>query len=185
MLNITVVLVAALLTVVACSGDSSQESAVDNTDVPDEVVTDFTTAESDSGRVAWMLTAPEAYKFHERKVFLMDDPRIEFYDEFGNLQTTLTSDKGQYFETSRDMLAYGNVVVVSVEGDVLETDSLRYVNAEDQIVSDSRVKITRGRNVTTGVGLRCDHKLNSVEILRDVEAVIVDDQQLEEERING
>ena len=35
------------------------------------------------------------------------------------------------FQTSRDMLAYGNVVVVSVDGDVLETDSLRYVNADD------------------------------------------------------
>ena len=185
MLKITVVLAAALLTVVACNGDSYQESTVDNTNVPDEVVIDFTTAESDSGRVAWTLTAPEAYKFNERKVFLMETPRIEFYDEFGNLQTTLTSDKGQYFETSRDMLAYGNVVVVSIDGDVLETDSLRYVNVEDQIVSDSRVKITRGRNVTTGIGLRCDHKLNSVEILRDVEAVIVDDQPLEEERING
>jgi LPS export ABC transporter protein LptC len=171
--------------VVGCSSDTSQQGSVDNTDVPDEVVTDFTTAETDSGRVAWTLTAPEAHRFNERKVFLMDNPRIEFYDEFGNLQTTLTSDKGQYFEQSRDMLAYGNVVVVSVEGDVLETDSLRYVNADDQIVSDSRVKITRGRNVTTGIGLRCDHELNSVEILRDVEAVIVDDKQLKGERIDG
>jgi len=115
----------------------------------------------------------------------MEKPRIDFYDELGNLQTTLTSDKGEYFETSRDMLAYGNVVVVSVEGDVLETDSLRYVNVEDQIVSDSRVKITRGRSVTTGIGLRCDHKLNSVEILRDVEARIVDDEPLEDSRVNG
>lgn len=185
MLKITVVLAAALLMVVGCSSDSSQEGTVDNTEVPDEVVTDFTTAETDSGRVAWTLTAPEAHKFNERKVFLMDNPRIEFYDEFGNLQTTLTANKGQYFETSRDMLAYGNVVVVSVEGDVLETDSLRYLNADDRIVSDSRVKITRGRNVTTGIGLRCDRKLNSVEILKDVEAVIVDDQQLEGERTNG
>ena len=115
----------------------------------------------------------------------MDNPKIEFFDKFGNLQTTLTSDKGEYFQTSRDMLAYGNVVVVSVEGDVLETDSLRYVNAEDRIVSDSRVKITRGRNVTTGVGLRCDHNLNSVEILKDVQAVIIDDETDDEGSLNG
>lgn len=184
-LKVTVVLAAAFSTAVGCSGESSQESAVDNTEVPDEIVTAFTTAETDSGRVAWTLTAPEAYRYNARKVFLMDDPRIEFFDEFGNLQTTLTSDKGEYFETSRDMLAYGNVVVVSVQGDVLETDSLRYVNTDDQIVSDSRVKITRGRNITTGIGLRCDHNLNSVEILKDVEAVIVDDPPREGERTNG
>jgi LPS export ABC transporter protein LptC len=171
--------------VVGCSGESSQQGTPDNSEVPDEVVTDFTTAETDSGRVAWTLTAPNAYRYNERNIFLMDDPKIEFFDKFGNLQTTLTSDKGEYFQTSRDMLAYGNVIVVSVEGDVLETDSLRYVNADDRIVSDSRVKITRGRNVTTGVGLRCDHNLNSVEILRDVQAVIIDDEIGDEGSING
>jgi LPS export ABC transporter protein LptC len=180
------VLVAAVMSAVAgCSGDSTQQGSVDSTEVPDEVVTDFTTAETDSGTVAWKLTAPEAFKYNSKQLFLMDNPRIEFYDELGNLQTTLTSDKGEYFQASRDMLAYGNVVVVSVEGDVLETDSLRYVTADDQIVSDSRVKITRGRNVTTGIGLRCDHKLNSVEILKDVEAIIIDDKPREGERING
>lgn len=185
MLEVSVVVLTVLLAVTGCSGESSPPETVDNAEVPDEVVTDFTTSESDSGRVAWTLTAPEAHKFNSRKMFLMDDPRVEFFDEFGNPQTVLTSDKGKYFETSRDMLAYGNVVVVSVDGDVLETDSLRYVNATDQIVSDSRVKITRGRNVTTGIGLRCDHKLNSVEILKDVEAVIIDDEPLERERNNG
>lgn len=184
-LKISAIVAAALSMGFGCSGESSQQGTVDNSDVPDEVVTDFTTAETDSGRVAWTLTAPKAFRFNERKVFLMDDPRIEFFDEFGNLQTTMSSDKGEYFQTSRDMLAYGNVVVVSVEGAVLETDSLRYVNADDRIVSDSRVKITRGRNVTTGIGLRCNHELNSVEILRDVEAVIIDDNPLEGERTNG
>jgi LPS export ABC transporter protein LptC len=184
-LEIVAVLATAMSLVAGCSGDSSQHGAVENKDIPDEIVSDFVTAETDSGRVAWTLTAPEAYRFNSRNMFLMDDPRIEFYDEFGNLQTTLTSDKGEYFEASRDMLAYGNVIVVSAEGAVLETDSLRYVNADDQIVSDSHVKITRGRNVTTGIGLRCDHNLNSVEILKDVEAIIVDDQSVEGDRFNG
>lgn len=184
-LKITAIFAAVLSFLGGCSGDSSQQGAVDNKDIPDEIVTDFVTAETDSGRVAWTLMAPQAYKFNSRKIFLMDDPRIDFFDDLGNLQTTLTSDNGEYFQTSRDMLAYGNVVVVSVDGAVLETDSLRYVNAKDQIVSDSHVKITRDRNVTTGIGLRCDHNLNSVEILRNVEAVIVDDQPVEGERSNG
>jgi LPS export ABC transporter protein LptC len=183
--RLLLVLAASLLLAGGCSEDLPEVGTADNSKVPDEVVVDFTTAETDSGRVAWTLTAPEAYKFNTRKVFLMEHPRIDFYDEFGNLQTTLTSDKGEYFETSRDMLAYGNVVVLSMDGDVLETDSLRYVNVEDRIVSDSRVKITRGRNITTGIGLRCDHKLSSVEILRDVEATIVDDESLGGERANG
>jgi LPS export ABC transporter protein LptC len=175
----TLTLVSAfMLLATGCSEKSSEQIADHSAEVPDEIITDFNTAETDSGRVAWTLTAPKAYKYNSRKVYLMDKPRIEFFDGFGNLQTTMTSDNGEYFETSRDMLAYGNVVVVSVEGDVLETDSLRYVPVDDQIVSDSRVRLTRGKNLMTGIGLRCDHNLNSVEILKDVEATIIEEDQL-------
>jgi LPS export ABC transporter protein LptC len=174
--KVLIAVAAAVAIVYGCGADSGEQIAKQNTDVPDEVITDFVTEETDSGRVSWKLTAPKAYKFNARKVFLMDDPRIEFYDEFGNLQTTLTSDDGEYYSTSRDMLAYGNVVVVNISGDVLETDSLRYLNEEDLIVNNSPVKLTRGRSVTTGTGLRAGRKLKSVEILRDVRAVIIDEE---------
>jgi LPS export ABC transporter protein LptC len=167
---------AALALVSGCSEDSGEQIARQNTEVPDEVVTDFVTEETDSGLVSWKLTAPKAYKYNDRKMFLMDKPLIEFFDEFGNLQTTLTSDNGEYFSTSRDMLAYGNVVVVSVSGDVLETDSLRYLNEEDMIVNNSPVKLTRGNSIMTGIGLRADRRLNSVEILKDVRAVLRDEE---------
>lgn len=175
-LEILVAFSVALILASGCGDDTSEQIAEQNTEVPDEVVTDFVTEETDSGRVSWKLTAPKAYKYNARKVFIMDKPKIEFYDDFGNLQTTLVSENGEYLESTRDMLAYGDVVVVSVEGDVLETDSLRYVNLQDQIVTDSPVKLTRGSSVTTGTGLRCDHKLNSVEILRDVKATIIHDE---------
>jgi LPS export ABC transporter protein LptC len=126
--------------------------------------------------VSWKLTAPRAYRYNARKVFVMDDPRVEFFDDAGMLQTTLTSKNGEYFQDSRDMLAYGDVLVVSVEGDVLETDSLRYLNAEDKIVSDSHVKLTRGNDVITGVGLECDHNLSSVDVKKNVKATIIDDE---------
>jgi len=143
--------------------------------VPDEVVTDFVTSETDSGRVAWTLTAPNANRFNSRMMLLMETPTIRFFDDFGNLQTTLTAEFGEFYQESRDMLAYGNVVVVSIDGDVLETDSLRYVTAVDKILSDSKVKLTRGNDIITGIGLECDHKLNSVDIKKDVKAIIVED----------
>lgn len=159
----------------SCGGEQSEQIASQNNKVPDEVISDFTTEETDSGRVKWKLTAPTANKFNAAKVLLMDKPKIEFFDELGMLQTTLTADKGEYSQVTRDMLAYGNVVVVSTDGDVLETDSLRYLNAEDKIVSDSAVKLTRGDDVLTGIGLECDHNLSSVDIKRNVEARIIDD----------
>ena len=73
------------------------------------------------------------------------------------------------------MLAYGNVIVRSTNGDVLETDSLMWVNTQDKIISKSFVKLTQGRNVITGFGLECDPTLNSVDILRNVRARIIDE----------
>jgi LPS export ABC transporter protein LptC len=179
------VVLAAAVMWIACSDQPSEQTAAGNTEVPDEVITDFVTEETDSGLVSWTLTAPLANKFNSRNVFVMDRPKIEFFDELGNLQTTLTSDFGEYFQESREMLAYGDVVVVSVAGDVLETDSLRYVTSIDKIISDNFVKITRGDEaVITGVGLECDHTLNAVEIKEDFQATIIKQDDAEDGQKN-
>lgn len=168
-----VLALAAVVTLAACERRETGETATEVVKIPDETVMDFATQESDSGRVQWTLKAPRADRYVDRNVFVMDDPTIEFYDKMGNLQTTLTADKGEYLLDTHDMLAYGNVVAVSFKGEVLETDSLRYLNEADKIVSDSFVKLTRGRDVITGIGLECDHTLDSVEIKKDVHAVVI------------
>jgi len=161
--------------VAACGGDETETSSVRVDSLPDEIVTDFVTEETDSGRVRWKLSAPLAKRFNKQEVFKLDNPKIEFYDEHGFLQTTLTSLHGETSQAT-DMLAYGDVVVETIGGDVLETDSLRYISEEDKIVSDSFVKLTRGRDVMTGNGLECDHNLSSVVIKRNVKATIRDEE---------
>jgi LPS export ABC transporter protein LptC len=160
-----------------CDGEVSEEIAGHPSELPDEVITKFVTEESDNGLVRWRLSAPRADRFNAKKQFMLDKPTIEFFDKLGNRQSTLTSDAGEFFEGSQYMLAYGNVVVVTVEGDVLETDSLRYLVEEDRIVNDCFNKLTRGNDVVTGYGLDCDHNLSSVDIKRDVEARFIDDEQ--------
>jgi len=171
-----VAVAAALWLAAACGRDEGGGARGTESELPEEIIAAFTTEETDSGRIRWRLNAPEARRFARRKVFVMDEPRIHFFDKDGRLQTTLTSRSGEYLLDSHDMVAYGDVVVVSVEGDVLETDSLRYVNQTDRIVSDSFVKLTRGNDVITGYGLECDHELGAVDIKRDVKARIIDDE---------
>jgi LPS export ABC transporter protein LptC len=93
----------------------------------------------------------------------------------GNLQTTLVAKNGEYSLATHDLLAYGDVVATTIKGEILETDSLRYLNESDRIVSDSFVKLTRGGDVVTGIGLECDHTLESVDIKKDVRARIVEE----------
>jgi LPS export ABC transporter protein LptC len=138
-------------------------------------MTEFVTQETDSGRVQWKLAAPKATRYNAKNVFMLDNPKIEFFDQMGNLQTTLTAKNGEYSVLNHDMLAYGNVVATSTKGEILETDSLRYLNEKDKIVSDSHVKLTRGHDVITGIGMEADHTLDSVNIKRNMRARIVEE----------
>jgi len=159
----------------ACSEKKPKTVQVTNSGAPDETIAEFVTQETDSGRVQWKLAAPRATRYQARNVFLLEHPTIEFFDEMGNLQTTLTATNGEYSTISHDMLAYGNVVATSTKGEILETDSLRYLNEKDKIVSDSHVKLTRGRDVITGIGMEADHTLDSVDIKRNMRARIVEE----------
>lgn len=167
------VLVVALA--LACNDKKAKETPVQANQSPDETMTEFVTQETDSGRVQWKLAAPKATRYNARNVFILDNPKIEFFDQMGNLQTTLTAKNGEYSVLTHDMLAYGNVVATSTKGEILETDSLRYLNEKDKIVSDSHVKLTRGHDVITGIGMEADHTLDSVDIKRNMRARIVEE----------
>jgi len=168
-------LVITMAVALGCSERTAKQGAVQHTGSPDETMTEFVTQETDSGRLQWTLAAPKALRYNARNVFILDNPRIEFFDEMGNLQTTLTAKNGEYSLVTHDMLAYGNVVATSAKGEILETDSLRYLNEKDKIVSDSHVKLTRGRDVITGIGMEADHTLDSVDIKRNMRARIVEE----------
>jgi LPS export ABC transporter protein LptC len=158
-----------------CADKRAKETPVQGNLSPDEIMSEFVTQETDSGRVQWKLAAPRALRYNARNVFVLDNPKIEFFDDMGNLQTTLTAKNGEYSLATHDMLAYGNVVATSTKGEILETDSLRYLNETDKIVSDSHVKLTRGKDVITGIGMECDHTLDSVDIKRNMRARIVEE----------
>ena len=167
--------VIAIVLALACDRKESKDAPIDTSQVPDETVTEFVTQETDSGRVQWKLAAPRALRYNARNVFLLEKPTIEFFDDMGNLQTTLNAKNGEYSVLTHDMLAYGDVVATSTKGEILETDSLRYLNETDKIVSDSFVKLTRGRDVITGIGMECDHTLDSVDIKKNMKARIVEE----------
>ncbi|UCH83111.1 MAG: LPS export ABC transporter periplasmic protein LptC [Candidatus Latescibacterota bacterium] len=173
-LAVTVVVLVAFFAL-GCADEPTQDITFDKNSAPDEVFADFVTQESDSGMAQWRLTAPHAKRYKDKKLIVLEKPTIEFYDENGAVRTTLDSDNGEYYEDRRDLLAYGNVVVKSVDGDVLETDSLLWDNKKGKILSHSFVKLTRGRDVITGYGMECNDDLNSVDIKRDVKATVIDE----------
>ncbi|MDD4857960.1 MAG: LPS export ABC transporter periplasmic protein LptC [Candidatus Krumholzibacteria bacterium] len=167
----------------SCQDGSGNRESISTADVPDQEFSDFTTSESDSGLVRWVLKAPVARVYNARKLLVTDTPHIEFFDTEGILTSVLTSDKGEYNQVTHDLTALGHVFITSQEGYVLETESLVWVNELGEIHSEDFVKFTRGRDVLTGIGLRGDPELRNVEIRRDVKAYLRDEDGMLKEEI--
>ena len=168
---------------VSCQGGDKDKGSIAVADVPDQEFSDFTTVESDSALVRWILKSPVARVYNARRLLVTDDPRIDFFDESGQLASILTSDKGEYNQVTHDLTALGHVVVKSVEGYVLETESLVWVEKLGEIHSEDFVRFTRGADVLTGYGLRGDPGLRDVEIKRDVKAYLRDQDGLLQDEI--
>ncbi len=185
LLPLACALVALVALAPSCQRGDSESGTVATTDVPDQEFSDFTTVESDSGRVRWRLIAPVARLYNARNLLAADEPHIEFYDETGMLTSVLTADKGEYNQVTHDLTALGHVVITSQDGYVLETESLVWVNELNEIHSENFVTFTRGRDVLTGYGLRGDPELRNVEIQRDVKAYLRDDEGILRQEFEG
>jgi LPS export ABC transporter protein LptC len=143
---------------------------------PDQEVGNFSLTESVEGTRKWTLWAEWAAIYNESAQVRARNVRIDFFEESGKKFSELKADSGLIYQKTNDMEATGSVVVRTEEGITLETQSLKWVNASQKILSDDFVKITQGRDVLTGVGLVSDASLNEFEIKSQVQAFVVDEE---------
>ena len=179
----TILMLAAALAVsilLSCEGVDENGRSVYTEDVPDQEFSDFTTVESDSGVVKWVLSAPVARVYNASKLLVTDDPRIEFYNQDGTLASVLLARKGEYNQVTHDLTALGDVIVTSSEGYMLETESLVWVEKLEEIHTEDFVRFIKGEDILTGYGFRSDPDLKNVEIMKDVKAFLRDEEGLVE-----
>lgn len=101
-------------------------------------------------------------KYDEKKLILFDEGvEVDFYDAEGSHASRLTSERGEYHETTEDVIGLGNVVVVSDSGVTLQTEVLRWDNGLMKILSDTVVTvITPDRDTLYGVGFESEPDLS-------------------------
>jgi len=178
-----ILICAALAAALSCGQGDRPQRSLGTTEMADQEFTDFTTMESDSGQVKWILEAPVARVYNIRNLLVTDNPRITFFDENGEISSVLTADKGEYNQETHDLTALGNVVVTTKEGYTLETESLIMIRELGEIHSEDFVKVTRGNDVLTGYGFQGYPELKNVDIKRDVRAYLRDEGGLVDEEV--
>ncbi len=152
--------IAVLVVLVACG--QSQEPGTTENPPPKEELQTVQIVETRWGRPQWTLNAD--------RILLGSDTtrvypvRLTFYDEEGRVSSHLVADSGWVLEKTRDLIAMGNVVVVTQDSTRLVTSSLRWDNKQRKIETDQEVTIYKKGRVLKGKGLVSDAALERIEI---------------------
>ena len=140
--------------------------------LPHQEVEDFAITETNSGTVEWKLYAQRAAMYDVKNTITALGVRVDFYNDKGQQSSRLTAREGDINQLSRDMTARGNVVLQNSDGTRMSTQSLRFLNREQKIVSDELVRVERGGDVLTGVGFESDPDLKHYQFRSQVNATV-------------
>jgi LPS export ABC transporter protein LptC len=142
---------------------------VPNTEtLPSQIVTNFKLFESTTGQKQYSLTAEKAYVYDESQKIVVTKPYIVFYNESGNVSSTLVALRGRVNSRNSDLLAQDSVVVRTSDSTILYTDSLVWNNTDRTILTDAWVKIQSKQGLIEGQGLISDAQLKKIEIKSSV-----------------
>lgn len=166
------ILACGALVVTGCERRGSIGPGTRQVELPDQEVTDFTISETDLGRVEWKLYAGYAATYSARNVVLVRKVRIDFYDDKGQKSSELQAREGEMNQMTRDMTARGNVVIQTTSGVRMQTESARFLNKSQKIVTDDFVRVERGDDVLTGYGFESDPGLEHFQFKRKVKAEV-------------
>lgn len=121
---------------------------------------------TDRGLERAQLEADRAYFFDESTRVELENVKTTFYTVSGERDAILTSKRGTYSSRMGNMIARGNVLVVSETGRRLTTQELRYDQSRNEIASDSAFILTEPGRRLEGIGFRADPNMNNVRVLK-------------------
>lgn len=149
-------------------GCGEKPVAVEERNLPSQIVDSLVLHESRSGNRLYTLEADSAYVYDDEQRAELVRPRVTFYDANGQVDSRLAADAGTVYSQSEDLVARGNVVVVTAESTRLATDSLCWSNSRQVVTTEAAVEIRTPKGVVRGQGLRSDAGLGRIEILSEV-----------------
>jgi LPS export ABC transporter protein LptC len=149
-------ILAVALFLVACGNDLEEAKLVAsranvNIETGKEVVINY----SDNGITRIRAKAPTATRFNKEKPYMEfgDGIHLQFFDDKGNVESTLTAKYATAVENSQEMTVRDSIVVVNQKGERLTTDELIWDEEKKIIYSNTFVKIATEDEVIYGKGM--------------------------------
>jgi LPS export ABC transporter protein LptC len=142
---------------------------VDYSVLPDQISWDVEVSFIDSSFTKAILKARRARIFQKRQETLLDSfVHVDFISRTtNNVETVLTSDSARIDDKTRNMLATGHVVVVSLTKNTrLETSVLNWDNKTQKLFSTEFVKVISPKETIQGWGFESDQNLSYYKIFK-------------------
>ncbi|MFH1823953.1 MAG: LPS export ABC transporter periplasmic protein LptC [Candidatus Firestonebacteria bacterium] len=124
--------------------------------------------------------ADEAQVYLKEKLMKFYNVQTKYFDK-GKEISNLRSNEGTIYTDTNNMEVSGQVVLTTQANTTLETEKLKWSEKNNKLFTDEHVKITRGDNVMTGIGLESDLMLENV-VMKETTTKITDLKSLEERK---
>ncbi len=142
--------------------------------VPEQEIHDYRLIESAGGVRRWVLQSRRLQRFPGEEEAELLEVRMDFYRD-GEYYSTLTSRRGRANLERKQLFAYDDVVVTTIDGKRLETEELHYDSATGQARNDVFNRFRQGGSVVTGYGMEAAPDLSVFELKRQVDATLLDE----------
>ncbi|MEN8005691.1 MAG: LPS export ABC transporter periplasmic protein LptC [Candidatus Krumholzibacteriota bacterium] len=145
---------------------------------PEQQFFDYRLIETEKGTRLWVLQSDKMLKYAGEQDVQLVTLHMDFFKQ-GDHFSVLTADSGRANLNTKDIHAWGNVIVITDDGRKLETEELFFNNETQLIHNDVFDRFTRDGDVLTGIGLEATPDLEYIEIKQNVEAQVEDEANSE------
>lgn len=162
------VVLAAILVISFLSGCGNPDQGfedIPNYDGPIQQAEDMVLYHSESATVKNKLVTPKFLQYGNGDQEFPEGLYFEFYDEEGNVTSTLKANEAYYFKEDDQWRGRGDVEVKNIEqNQKLESEELFWKSKDEQIFTEKFVTITLPNKILYGEGLTAKQDFSSYHI---------------------
>ena len=159
-------LVALSLLITSCD-KADEELTQPVQETPQQILSDFSTRDTEGGITRWILVADKATSLKE--IVELQNLTLQIFQD-GKWAITITGDRGEIIESSNNVHIFENVVGKSQDGQ-LYTDELHWQDNDGKLYAPNAATIVRGDSTMVGRELEGDPTLEVV-TMKDVRSKI-------------
>jgi len=151
-----------VILILGCSPAEDEVIEIKEKKYPDQESWNTEIILTKNGQKRAVVLAGHLTKNNDESTMVLDESvDVDFYDAEQSHLSHLKSHQARVNENTNDLLASGNVVVVSDSGVTLYTEELRWDHRRERIISDVFITFISDQDTLTGIGFESDSDLEN------------------------